>query len=242
WPVQLYDPPRVSVIIPVGPGHEGHLRTALDSVQAQTEPGWECIVVNDTGGPLDLEGWPWARVIDTPHGGAGPATARNLGVTQARAPLCAFLDADDYYLPTYLERTMAVQAETGGYVYTDWFQIERDGTFVHKEAGEYEPEHLLEKGLTFTITALLPTKICRETPFDQDAGGWEDWDFFFHLATKGICGVRVPEALFAYRYWSGQRREDGYAQAEVNAKALRRKWHEYVTGGKRLMGCTGCGS
>ncbi|MDP2663428.1 MAG: glycosyltransferase, partial [Dehalococcoidia bacterium] len=72
WPVQLYDAPKVSIIIPVGPGHEEHVKVALDSVQAQTEPGWECIVVNDTGQPLDLDGWPWARVLNSPAPGSGP--------------------------------------------------------------------------------------------------------------------------------------------------------------------------
>ena len=37
----------ISIIIPVGPGHEGILEDALDSVEAQTLRQWECIVVLD---------------------------------------------------------------------------------------------------------------------------------------------------------------------------------------------------
>lgn len=52
----------------------------------------------------------------------------------------------------------------------------------------------------------------------------------------------MPEPLFVYRYWSGQRREDGYAKAKSNASVLRRKWRAYtVKGGEKLMGCRGCG-
>jgi len=198
--VQLYDPPKVSVVIPVGPGHEEVVKDALDSVQAQTEPGWECIVANDSGRPLELGGWPWARVVDTPAAGSGPAVARNLAIATARAPLIACLDADDYFMPAFLERTLALHEEYGGYIYADWFEVGRNGDHATKESLEFKPLDLLERGLTFTVNSLFPKAAWEAVGgFDPAFKRWEDWDFFFALATKGICGTRAPEPLFVYR-------------------------------------------
>lgn len=46
-PVRQYDQPDVSVIIPVGPGHEKIVEDALDSLESQTFRRWEVIVVWD---------------------------------------------------------------------------------------------------------------------------------------------------------------------------------------------------
>ncbi len=242
WPVHTYAEPKVSVVIPCGPGHESLVRDALDSVQAQTFADWECIVVNDTGKTLELPGYPWVRIVET-EGQQGPAIARNIGIEASRAPLFALLDADDWLMPTFLERCMEVQRKEGGYIYTDWFQIGKDGAHEVKRCQDYDMGDLLTKGFYHTITGLYPREAWQAVGgFDPDSGGWEDWDFVFALATREYCGTRVPEPLFCYRYWSGQRREDGYAQSGDNAKLLRAKWKDYVQdGGQKLMGCSSCG-
>ena len=239
WPVPTYAEPALSIIIPVGPGHQSVVRDALDSVAAQTRPDWECIVVNDSGHALNLGGYPWARVYDTPHPGSGPAVARNIGLDHAEAPLVAFLDGDDYLMPTFAETMLAAQAKHDGYVYCDWFQIGKDGAHETKQARDYDMMALLEVGFFHAITGVYPRDAAR---FDPDAGGWEDWDYVFSLATQQICGTRVPEPLFCYRYWSGERREAGYAAKDKNSAHLRRKWAEYTkNGGRKLMACRGCG-
>ncbi|WP_218571934.1 glycosyltransferase family 2 protein, partial [Pseudomonas sp. SZ57] len=80
-----YEAPAVSVIIPVGPGHGRYLIDALDSLIAQDTDSWECIVVNDSGEPIDTRGHAWAHVVDGLQLGAG--NARNIGVEVSRAPL-----------------------------------------------------------------------------------------------------------------------------------------------------------
>jgi hypothetical protein len=243
WPVATYDNPQVSVIIPVGPGHERLVIDALDSVIAQSYPRWECIVVNDTGQTLALPGHAHARVLETPSPRSGPAVARNLGIAASRGKWFVCLDADDYLMPRFLEQTLAGAKEHGGYVYTDWFQANEDGTSETKLAPDWEIMDLLYKGLTFTVTALIPRAAWVEAGgFDPTSGGWEDWDFYFHLAILGYCGNHLAEPLFVYRYWSGMRREDGYANKADNAARLREKWSDYVSdNGRKLMGCGGCG-
>jgi len=67
-PVRQYDEPAVSVIIPVGPGHERVVINALDSLSAQTFRRWEAIAVWDADDnvPPDLQtAYPYVRWIET---------------------------------------------------------------------------------------------------------------------------------------------------------------------------------
>ncbi|KKK75157.1 hypothetical protein LCGC14_2876560, partial [marine sediment metagenome] len=76
-PVRQYDEPEISIIIPVGPGHEHVLRTALDSIEAQHFRNWEAIVVFDTGNeyyPELYAAYPYAKWGDT-GGKRGPGYA-----------------------------------------------------------------------------------------------------------------------------------------------------------------------
>ena len=113
-PVRSYEP-KVSVIIPVGPGHESSLKTALDSLEAQTYRDWEAIVVWDFDPGAEIleyyrQAYPHVRRDESyARGywegvmlGAGPGRARNIGVDIARAQYVTFLDADDYYSPDFL--------------------------------------------------------------------------------------------------------------------------------------------
>ena len=116
WAVRSYGNPHISVVVPVGPGHQNYLVDALDSIAGQTYQNFECIVANDTGEPLDTAamGHPWVRVVDT-GGGRGPAVARNTAIAVARAPLIAPLDADDLFYPDWLARA-----------YQTWLQFPDD--------------------------------------------------------------------------------------------------------------------
>jgi glycosyltransferase involved in cell wall biosynthesis len=102
--------PAVSVVIPAYRA-SGDIAVALDSVFAQTFPHLETIVVND-GSPdtaeLEHALEPYRRrirYIVQPNRGAG--AARNAGIRAARGRYLAFLDADDRWLPDFLERQLA---------------------------------------------------------------------------------------------------------------------------------------
>ncbi|MBK9061442.1 MAG: glycosyltransferase family 2 protein [Flavobacteriales bacterium] len=75
-----------------------HVREAIMSVQAQTWPNWELVVVND--GSQDataaiLDGLDDARIIVVHQENKGVSAARNTGLDRARGEIIAFLDADD---------------------------------------------------------------------------------------------------------------------------------------------------
>ena len=107
--------PRVSVIIPAF-NAEKHIEEALRSVQSQTYDDWEIVVCDDcsTDGTTEVVRGFGDRVTLVRTGAnSGPAAARNLAIAHSSGELLAFLDADDYWLPTYLERLVSLY-DSGG--------------------------------------------------------------------------------------------------------------------------------
>ncbi|MFQ6537324.1 MULTISPECIES: glycosyltransferase family 2 protein [Aphanothece] len=103
--------PRVAVVMPI---HNAApcLRETLRTVQNQTLPDWELIAIDD-GSSDDSAAIvaavtaqdPRIRLLRQPN--AGVSRSRNRGVAASRAPLIAFLDADDLWHPQKLERHLA---------------------------------------------------------------------------------------------------------------------------------------
>ena len=106
--------PLVSAIIPTY--NRAHIVCdAIDSVLAQTYPHIEVIVVDDgskddTLQKLQAYG---DRIRVFSQKNAGPAAARNRGITEARGELIAFLDSDDIWLPDKTERQVALLQRAG---------------------------------------------------------------------------------------------------------------------------------
>ena len=106
--------PTVSVVIPVY-NRAAVVRRAIDSVLAQSLTDFELIVVDDgssDGSPGIVAGIddPRVRLIRLPVNGGGNA-ARNRGIREATAPIVAFLDSDDYFLPHKLASIVALFEE-----------------------------------------------------------------------------------------------------------------------------------
>lgn len=163
----------VTIVIPVGPGHEVVAQRAIASAQAQTVP---------------------AAVITARDGdGHGAGWARNRGLEQVTTPWVMFLDADDWLEPDAIERLAAVaRANPGRYVYSDWYAGE-----VRVEA---PPTGFAWCGGTWhAVTALLPTAWVKDAGgFDESLPGGEDTDLYLNLITSRRCGVRVEAPLLHY--------------------------------------------
>ena len=100
-------PPKISVIVPVYKV-EQYLPRCLDSILAQTYEQLEIICVND-GSPDDslaiLERYAArdARIKVISRENGGLSAARNTGLDAATGELIAFVDSDDFLLPTMVE-------------------------------------------------------------------------------------------------------------------------------------------
>ena len=99
----------VSVVIPAYNAAKT-IGRAIDSVLAQTAPPDEILVIDD-GSKDHLESSlePYRAMVNLvrqPNGGA--ASARNHGIDRSVGEFIAFLDADDYWEPTKLERQVDI--------------------------------------------------------------------------------------------------------------------------------------
>jgi hypothetical protein len=101
---------KVSVIIPLY-NKAPYVGRTLDSILAQTFRDFEVIVVDDgstDAGAEVVACCPDPRVRLLRQDNAGPGAARNRGLAEARGTYVAFLDADDEWLPAYLEKSVAL--------------------------------------------------------------------------------------------------------------------------------------
>ena len=103
--------PKVSVIIPVY-NVEKYLGPCLDSILGQTLNNIEVICVDDGSTDRSLEILreyekrdARVKVLTQPNTNAG--AARNKGIQQARGEYLSFLDSDDHFDPTMLEKCAA---------------------------------------------------------------------------------------------------------------------------------------
>ncbi|WGT47036.1 glycosyltransferase [Tessaracoccus lacteus] len=137
-PVKGLGVPLVSLIIPVFNAAR-FLKDCLDSALGQTHGNIEVICVND--GSTDLSeailGHFAAldcrvKVINQPNAGAG--TARNVGIRAAQGQYLLFLDADDVFDPTMVEKAVRTAEGAGADVCV--FQAD---SFNDGQPGVYRP-------------------------------------------------------------------------------------------------------
>jgi glycosyltransferase involved in cell wall biosynthesis len=203
-------PPPISVVIPTLRRPKLLLR-ALNSVFAQTYSQMDVIVVVD--GP-DEETIDTLRSISDPRlqvivneRSLTAAGARNAGVAIAKGEWIAFLDDDDEWLPSKLEKQMAfAQSKGAEFVICLSRVITPLATYVWPETlyDNQVPldEYLFDRKTAFSGAGFIQTSsylIKRETfqksPFRIDTPH-DDWDFV--LRQSKLFNVRVetvPEVL-----------------------------------------------
>jgi glycosyltransferase involved in cell wall biosynthesis len=115
-PAAAAEGPLVSVVT-IFLDAERFLSEAIESVLAQTHQDWELLLVDDgstDGSTLIARNCAAShpdriRYLDHPeHANRGMSASRNLGLRHARGRYLALLDADDRWLPTKLERQVAI--------------------------------------------------------------------------------------------------------------------------------------
>jgi len=105
----------VSVVLPLY-NKAPFITRALDSIAAQTYRNFEAIIVDDgsTDGSGDIAAsYPDPRFRVIRQTNAGPGAARNRGVDEAKGEVLAFLDADDEWLPGFLEKSLDLLLNSG---------------------------------------------------------------------------------------------------------------------------------
>lgn len=217
---------------------------ALDSIQAQTYPDWECLVVNDTGvdWPKYIPGAPWAKVYNM-EGNQGVAAARNEGFKHARGVCIVWMDADDYWLPWFLERMVAyAENNRDAVIFSDLIQ---DGggskkLYSYRDVIYDEiPFHMSYAGSSILVPKTIAYAVKDlQGGFDKDVPGMEDWDYQIAVHSLGYCAHHVPEPLFVYRMETSTKREKDYARIDDIRDYLDKKWTKYRKDGVKMCGCS----
>lgn len=129
--------PQVSIITPCYNASR-FISQTIDSVLAQSFTDWEMIIVDD-GSKDDsseivkkyVEKDSRIRLIQQPNGGS--ANARNRGIKEATGRYIALLDADDLWLPQFLEKQIAFMKEKNAIcVYSSYKRIDENSNEILK--------------------------------------------------------------------------------------------------------------
>jgi teichuronic acid biosynthesis glycosyltransferase TuaG len=202
----------VSVILPAY-NRPRLLAAAVGSVIAQTDPDWELIIADDGSGEETRD---YLRTIDDPrtrvlwleHSG-NPSRVRNAAIAQARGRYLAFLDSDDLWDPTKLERQLAAlrSRPDSRWCYCACTRIDAEGQPLADDVvRKYPPMDgwIFEPLLKLHTAVAMPTLIADRELVGQ-IGGFDEQQLFgeFHdlclrLALRSQV-VAVSEALCSVR-------------------------------------------
>ena len=99
---------QVSVVIPLY-NKSKYIARALDSILSQTYQHFEIVVIDDGStddSPEIVRSYSDSRIKLIKQENAGPGAARNRGIKESVYPLVGFLDADDEWMPSFLEESV----------------------------------------------------------------------------------------------------------------------------------------
>lgn len=206
---------RVAVVIPARDA-ERTLREAAGSVSAQSLPELEVVLVDDgsrdaTGALCEelAEADPRFSVVRQRN--VGCAAARNVGIAHTRAPLIAFLDADDRWHPDFLHRLAArFAAEPDlGIAYARVRFMDVEGR-VFPRASRI-PRRLLREDLLYENPLCCGSNLMMRREIAEKCGGFdaslrrlEDIDFLLRALRDERWAIRgTGAALVDYRVGRG---------------------------------------
>lgn len=200
----------LSIVIPVYNAMPLLQRT-LDSVFGQhTSYSFEVILVDDGSSDNSVEyikSRPEENIVLLQQENAGPATARNRGVHMARGRYCAYLDADDYWMDGFVEKTVSFLENNKECVAVSVGQrhLTVSGEGITPSCiNEYDQPFVLRDFWTFwaqfmhvcTGSVVVRTEVLQNTGGQRsDLRVTEDLEFWALIATFGEWGF-VPEVLF----------------------------------------------
>jgi glycosyltransferase involved in cell wall biosynthesis len=195
----------VSIVIPTF-NHAPLLNRALESVHQQTYQNWEAIVVNNfsTDNTIEVvESFkdPRIKLINFSNNGI-IAASRNQGINAASGKYIAFLDSDDKWYPTKLEKCVD-SAQTGAQLICHgelWINTDSSTRSVmYGPVKNAKYKKLLFRGNCISTSAtFIQTSLLRNVHgFDESAEivTAEDYELWLRLTEQKPSTVFIPELL-----------------------------------------------
>ena len=220
----------VSIIVPVY-NSEAYLAQTIESVQQQTYPHWELLLVDDCSTDTSaamIEAYAaqderihYIRLSEN----SGAAIARNTGLAASKGRYIAYLDADDLWFPQKLERQLAFLTQNNvSFSCCAYEKIEQDGSSLHKTV--WMPKtmnyhQLLKNTIIQTVGVIVDTKLIDPTLLVMpDVRRGQDFATWLQILRSGILFHGQPEVLAAYRRVSTSLSANKF-------RAFKRTWHIY---------------
>jgi glycosyltransferase involved in cell wall biosynthesis len=200
---------KISVIIPAYNAMH-YLPETLNSALCQTLSDIEIIIVNDGSTDKIIE---WASTIQDPRvrlinqENKGMSGARNTGIRASDSEYFAFLDADDTWEDTKLQKQLDIMEclpEIG--LVSCWIsEIDEHGELIAvHESPSLTGESLLQELYLYNFVHCGSTPLVRRSCFqqagifDETITSAEDWDMWLRISRHCTFYV-VQEALASYR-------------------------------------------
>jgi teichuronic acid biosynthesis glycosyltransferase TuaG len=225
------DRPLVSIVTPAY-NSARFILEAIESVQAQTYPCWELIVVDDcsqdnTRELVESKAEEDERIILIRLAqNRGTAVARDTAMEKARGRYVAFLDSDDLWLPNKLEEQLDfMKKKDAAFSFSSYRTIDETGKPLG--APVLVPSLIDYKGLLKNTTiGCLTVMLDRSKtgPLSMSntlvKRGQEDYVLWFRLLRCGLTAHGVQKELARYRLLQGSLSRD-------KVRAARRMWKLY---------------
>ena len=213
--------PTISIVIPVRDG-EKVLARCLEALthQSLAPKDYEVIVIDDgsTDGSAGIAREYGTRVFSQPP--SGTATARNLGVEEARGAVVLFTDADcvpDRHWAEILSRPLLDGQTTGAVGRCFSEQSQWVATLIQIELDKHYSKMERHQEIDFLNTGNCGFRKATlgESPFDENFHWLEDVDLSFRLSHLGHKMHFVPSAKVLHpqpqSLWHYLRRKFRYA-------------------------------
>jgi glycosyltransferase involved in cell wall biosynthesis/peptidoglycan/xylan/chitin deacetylase (PgdA/CDA1 family) len=226
---------NVSIVVPAYDA-ERTLPETIASIEGQSHPGWEAVVVDDgstdgTKAVAEASARKDGRIRVVTQSNGGEGAARNAGIAAARFEWLLFLDADDRIAPTYLQRmTDAVLAQPElDAVHCGWIMVDPSGRVLGEAAcrdtGDLFPVFANRNAIPIHACIVRRVLVEGAGRFDPSLRTCADWDLWQRVARLGARFGRIPDVLAhyclrPYATWTSDRRfffdgcriiEQGYA-------------------------------
>jgi glycosyltransferase involved in cell wall biosynthesis len=192
--------PSISVIIPTY-NRPDHALRAIETVCHQTEAPSELIIIND-GSDCDytqvinkLDSIPFeTRYLETVNQGA-PA-ARNTGASFATGDVYMFLDDDDYWTKSKVQRQqeLLMSSPDAGLVYSGLTLVGEDGQPIYdvevSKYGDISTQILQKNVIKGTSNVGVRASLFESVDgFDEDLPALQDWELWIRVCQQTLVVV-----------------------------------------------------
>ena len=203
--------PDIAVITPVYNG-ESFIRDTIDSVLSQSYGNFQYIIIDDCSDDstemiLNEYSKLDSRInVHRNKVNSGPLVSRNYGIDLADAEYIAFIDGDDIWKPTKLEKQLSfMRSNKEHFTYTDFAIFKESNKDVLRSVHCMDRYYLanLFSNSGIALSSVMYRPDANNLIRFADSGPYTESDLYLKLISIYGSGARFSEELLLYRHHSG---------------------------------------